>query len=64
MDERTAKASIGKMVMSMDAGYKCIASMYPHGPYKLLKITRAGYAILEGREDLRVPLRLLVLADK
>lgn len=64
MDERAAKESIGKMVMSIDAGYKCIASTHPHGPYKLLKVTRAGYAILEGREDLRVPLELLVLANK
>jgi len=55
MDIETAKKSIGKMVMSRDAGNKMIRSVSRlHGPYKLLRITKGGYAILEGRERLRI----------
>lgn len=46
--------------MSRDAGDKLIRAVpEPHGPYKLLKITRAGMAILEGREEYRIPPSLL-----
>jgi len=46
-----AKNSIGKMVMTTDPGNKMVKEMYPaHGPFRLLKITKAGLAILEGYE--------------
>jgi len=58
------QADIGKLVMSRDAGNKMIRSVsVPHGPYRLLKITRVGMAILEGREN-PVPLSLLELANE
>jgi len=64
MDIETARKSIGKMVMSCDPGYMMIHSTFePHGPYKLLKVTRAGLAILEGREEHRVPPSLLDLVE-
>ncbi|MCK5604811.1 hypothetical protein KAR91_23175 [Candidatus Pacearchaeota archaeon] len=60
MDIDEARNNIGKMVMSIDAGYKLIHSVgKPHGPYKLLKITKAGYAILKGREEHRIAPSLL-----
>ena len=58
-----AKNNVGKMVMSRDPGYKCIRSVAPHGPYKLLQVTKAGLAILEGREEFRVPPTLLALVE-
>jgi len=55
-----AKNKIGELVMSIDAGYKMIPYVHePHGPYKLLQITKAGLAVLEGREEHRVPPTLL-----
>ena len=60
MDLNTARKNIGRMVMSIDAGHKMIRSVSkPHGPYKLLKITKGGLAILEGREEFRIPPSLL-----
>ena len=60
MDMQTAKESIGTLVMSHDAGHKMIRSVSKaHGPYTLLKITRKGLAILEGREEFRIPVSLL-----
>ncbi|MEE9337248.1 MAG: hypothetical protein V3U87_04145 [Methylococcaceae bacterium] len=60
MNIEEAKNSIGMLVMSKDAGCKMIHSVVKaHGPYILLKITRAGVAILEGRENYRVPPSLL-----
>ena len=62
MDIDTAKMSIGKMVMSKDPGNKMVYSVSPvHGPYELLKITKGGYAVLEGREEFRIPPGLLTL---
>jgi hypothetical protein len=56
-----SKKDIGELVMSYDAGNKLIRSVaIPHGPYRLIKITKGGLAILEGREEYRIPLRLLV----
>lgn len=47
---KISKKHIGEMVMSKDAGCKMIESVTkPHGPYKLLQITKAGFAVLEGR---------------
>jgi len=63
MNIQEARNYVGKMVMSRDAGYKmihCVADY--HGPYKLLKITKGGAAILEGKEDLRIPPSLLLKA--
>ena len=58
-----AKQSVGKMVMSTDAGHKLIRrEAKPHGPYRLLKVTKAGLVILEGREECRIPPQLLELA--
>lgn len=62
MNIEMAKKSIGKMVMSRDAGEKMIRYVsIPHGPYKLLMITKSGHAILESREGLRIPPSLLEL---
>ena len=57
------KQHIGKMVMSRDPGNKLIRSIAPHGPYKLLKITKGGMAILEGY-DRNVPLSLIELVKE
>ena len=60
MNLEQAKQSIGKMVMSTDAGHKLICSVStPHGPYRLLKVTKGGLAILEGREEHRIPTTLI-----
>lgn len=60
MNTEQSKLSVGKMVMSRDAGHKLIRSVTkPHGPYRLIKITKAGLAVLEGREEFRIPLSLL-----
>ena len=64
MNLEEAKQSIGKMVMSTDAGYKLIRRVSkPHGPYRLLKVTKAGFAILEGHEEHRIPSNLLERGD-
>lgn len=55
-----ARQHIGQMVMSTDAGRKLIRRVQvPHGPYRLLKVTKGGVAILEGREEFRIPPLLL-----
>lgn len=60
----TARQIIGTMVMSRDAGSKMIPSVpVPHGPYRLLQITKGGECILEGREEHRVPPSLIELAE-
>lgn len=60
MNIEEVKKKIGELVMSRDAGPKMIRSVAdPHGPYKLLKITKTGLAILEGRENYRIPPSLL-----
>lgn len=62
MNIEIARKSIGKVVMSRDAGEKMINHVStPHGPYRLLAITKSGHAILEGREGLRIPPSLLEL---
>ncbi len=38
---------IGQDVMTVEPGRKLVRSVAPHGPYKLLKITRGGLALLE-----------------
>ncbi len=64
MDIATAKSSIGEMVYSFDAGDKMIPQVSdPHGPYKLLQVTKAGLAVLEGREGFRIPPSLLISAN-
>jgi len=64
MSREEALRNVGKMVMSKDAGVKMIYCVpVPHGPYRLLQVTKAGLAILEGREDHRVPLSLITLAE-
>jgi hypothetical protein len=47
------------MVMIRDPGYKMVYHHRPHGPYRLLQVTKGGLAILEGREQHRVPPSLL-----
>lgn len=60
MNLEQAKKSIGEMVMSTDAGHKLIRRVSePHGPYRLMKVTKAGLVILEGREQHRVPPSLI-----
>lgn len=60
MNIEQARASVGKLVMSRDAGEKMIRSVnVPHGPYKLIKITKGGLALLEGRPEVAVPPSLL-----
>lgn len=64
MNIQEAKESVGKLVMSKDAGCKMIHKVNtPHGPYKLLQITKGGTAILEGREEFRVSPSLLSKAE-
>ncbi len=65
MNLEEAKQGIGKMVMSKDAGNKMIPSVFEaHGPYKLLKVTKSGLAILEGREEHRIPTKLLAFVQE
>jgi len=60
-----ARASIGAFVMSRDPGHKCVRrSLEHHGPYRLLKVTKGGLAILEGREEFRIPTSLLTVVSK
>lgn len=40
-------AAIGSMVMSMDSGRKMVKRLTPHGPYKLLRLTKGGMAELD-----------------
>jgi hypothetical protein len=63
MNIEEAKESVGKMVMSKDTGHKLIPSGREHGPYKLLKVTKAGLVVLEGREEFRVPPSLIRLQE-
>lgn len=64
MNLEQAKQSIGKLVISTDSGYKLIRRVSkPHGPYRIMKVTKGGLAILEGREEHRIPPNLLELAD-
>lgn len=56
-----ARQLVGSMVMSRDPGHKMMRSLPPHGPYRLLQVTKGGLAILEGREQHRVPPSLLDL---
>ena len=65
MNVEEARLLVGQLVMSKDAGHKlikCLGSY--HGPYKLLKVTRSGLCILEGREEFRVRCSLLSLVNE
>lgn len=47
-----ARAAVGGLVMSRDPGNKLVRDIgYWHGPYRLLKVTKAGLCLLEGREQ-------------
>lgn len=60
MNIEQARKHIGQLVMSYDAGYKLVQKVSKaHGPYRLVKINKAGMAILEGREDCRIPPSIL-----
>ena len=60
MNIEEANKNIDDLVMSVDAGDKMIRSVSkPHGPYRLIKITKGGMAILEGREKYRIAPSLL-----
>ena len=49
-----AKDNIGRLVESCDAGDKMIRRVRDwHGPYKLIAVTRSGFAVLEGRGHVR-----------
>ena len=62
MNIEEAKKSIGKQVMSRDAGYKMIKSVdTPHGPYLLKQVTKGGLAMLEPEHTNPVPVSLLSL---
>jgi len=64
MNITEARSSVGQMIYSFDAGEKLIPRVSTaHGPYKLLRITKAGLAILEGREEYRVSPSLLFPAQ-
>ena len=59
-----AKTLVGKLVLSKDSGHKLTKSArYWHGPYKLLQVTKEGLAILEGREEFRIALNLIMEFD-
>lgn len=65
MNQEQARQSIGKLVMSRDVGNKLIKpGKEYHGPYKLIKVTKSGDAILESREELRIPPSLLKIYEK
>jgi uncharacterized protein with PIN domain len=68
MNIETARKSVGRLVMSYDPGSKMIHRVVEaHGPYKLLQITKGGEAILEGREDYRVPptlIRMMTVTER
>ena len=52
MTVEQARYSVGKMVMSYDAGRKLIRSLSePHGPYLLKRVTKGGMAIIQRWED-------------
>lgn len=60
MTNEQAKLAIGQLVMSVDAGHKLIRRVQtPHGPYRLIAVTKGGLAILEGRDEERIPTSLL-----
>ena len=62
MNIEQARKAVGKEVLTTHAGHKMIRSVsVPHGPYRLLYITKAGLAVLEGYEEFRVPPSLLSL---
>jgi hypothetical protein len=52
------------LITSTDVKNKHKGKAAPHGPYKLAGITAGGLAILEGREDERIPLRHLTVAPE
>jgi hypothetical protein len=57
------KAHIGQFVMSNDAGTKMIRSVRnPHGPYKLVGVTKGGMAILDGHPQGQIAPSLLIKA--
>lgn len=48
MNLEEAKADVGKMVMSRDPKGKLIARVFdPHGPYRLLRVTKGGMCVLD-----------------
>lgn len=60
MTTSESRRAIGQLVMSVDPGRKLIRRVQtPHGPYRLLALTKGGLAILEGREQERIPTSLL-----
>jgi hypothetical protein len=61
---KVTKDDVGSLVMSFDAGNKLIRAVaVAHAPYILEKVTRGGLAILKGREEFRIPSRLLRKVD-
>jgi hypothetical protein len=59
-----ARAAIGQAVWSRDPGDKLIPFVADwHGPYILRQVTKGGECILQGREEFRVPPRLLTAHD-
>ena len=64
MNREEAKQNVGNMVMSYDAGRKMVKQVRtPHGPYKLLQVTKGGLVILEGREEFRISPTLITLTN-
>ena len=63
MNIEEAKGAVGAMVMSRDAGTKCIKEVRkPHGPYLLKQVTKGGLAIIVTPSgDFSVPPTLLSL---
>lgn len=53
---------VGTMVMSRDPGTKLTPSvLVPHGPYLLIKITKAGFALLKKGKD-EVPIKTSLIS--
>ena len=49
------KEMIGKEVMTDDTGVKLTKRLAPHGPYKILQVTRGGKVLLQkGKEVISV----------
>lgn len=65
MTTSEARLAIGQLVVSVDAFPKLNRRVQtPHGPYRLLAVTKGGLAILEGRDEERIPTSLIELCNQ
>jgi hypothetical protein len=50
MSPEEINKNIGRLVMTTDPGVKLGKSIGPHGPYELIRMTKAGKVLLKGYE--------------